>query len=236
MNQEELSDIQIAEILNEVEDSASGLKFRSYEDTGLISVSHEEVILDHESSDFIRGIGVTSRNSEEVKGFNKPLFDFIEENVYGNVVFLGNGFSTYPIELLERYPNKFKQIVLLDTFDYEAFYKEFLSLQAAFRKRDSELPDYLLVKFNALEKIVEAKKAGKIRFVRCLLGRDEFPDELKGEDFYIDIAGPSDSNSLSNVLEQGGSLVTTYTNLNFDPRFYLRVLNEDPPLTLTTLR
>ncbi len=111
----------------------------------------------------VGGFGITDRSvvkmDEEAPGLSE-LFN----NAQGHVIFVGNGFSDYPLSLAERYKQGeiSHQPIIVELYDYRLVLEDFTNLRRAFEKGGFEFPSELEGPYQTVKRIVDAMDAGLI--------------------------------------------------------------------------
>jgi hypothetical protein len=162
------------------------------------------------SRENIGGFGITTRNLLELEtvipGITQELL-----SEKGRIVFIGNGLSTAPVEILQKMdPNTAPEIVLVDLFEYSALYQDLLRLRNLFQENGipwpGDLDDYL-AKATAL---VGPITRGKVKTIRYVFGDGNPPEQIREADLMVNSYGPPKSTMCEQIhcLKRGGRLFT----------------------------
>ncbi|HET8670123.1 MAG TPA: hypothetical protein VFM05_05685, partial [Candidatus Saccharimonadales bacterium] len=137
----------------------------------------------------IGGAGIThrqlSRLEQEIPGIQEVLM-----STAGKVVFLGNGLSTAPLELLELRRDNAPEIVLVDAIDYRLLQTDLHRLQASFDAALIESPPSLRNALVRCNLIVKAESEGRLRIVSHIIGDPGLPPEARDADIAVNVYGP----------------------------------------------
>lgn len=170
---------------------------------------------ERKSKEGIGGFGITARSLAGIEEMIPGISELLHSQK-GKIVFIGNGLSTAPIELLQ---NKAKddtpQIVIADLFSYEDSLRDFQKLRDAFIQDGVIWPSGLNDGMNYCKALCEQINLGKIQAVRYAIGDGSLPDQLQDADIVVNSNGPPEStlNEQIQCLKVGGRLFTNYINL-----------------------
>ena len=156
----------------------------------------------------VGGLGVTSRPLKEINDL-VPGIDERLRTEPGKIVFLGNGLSLAPLEVLaQRIDNP--DIVIQDAFDYRRLRDDLAGLQAALAAQGMRAVgvDAHLARCQTL---VDAIDAGRLRAEAFFFdGNSPLPDNLQGASLALNIVGPPPQTTAQQLtcLAPGGRLFT----------------------------
>jgi hypothetical protein len=129
----------------------------------------------------------------------------------GKIIFLGNGLSTAPLEILnQRDPSDQPEMVLLDAIDYRLVQADLLRLKESFDNNLVEAPADLTECLDKCNAIVSAADEGRLSLVSHVVGEDELPEEAKNADVAVNVFGPpiSTIDAQIDCLKPSGQLYT----------------------------
>lgn len=155
----------------------------------------------------VGGIGITGRNLTDIEEIIPGVTEELLTQT-GKIIFLGNGLSTAPVEILEVQHGALPEVVVLDMFDYRKLLLDLQALKQSFFEEGMSFPadlsDYLL----KCSQIVKEIDAGRVKAVEYSLGDGQLPEEAKGADLAINSYGPPNSTFHEQVscLKVGGRL------------------------------
>jgi hypothetical protein len=146
-------------------------------------------------TEYVGGVGVTDRTYAQVIEQNPSLKRLLEE-VTGNVIILGNGLSSLPLELLEK-NSDITHITIVDIFDIDvtiAQLKKITSLLGA------EKSKFVLELTNWQNLLGKMQKHPNITFLSAIVGRDSLEDRYGNYDYVINIKGPKNVGHIAQRL------------------------------------
>jgi len=167
------------------------------------------------SKENIGGFGITARGLDELEevipGVSEELL-----SQQGKIVFVGNGLSTAPVEILQKLgTSAAPEIVLVDLFDYGALHQDLKRLKEQFDQKGVQWPNDLNDKLIKSAALVEQIKLGKVKTVKYILGDGNPPEEMRNADLMVNSFGPPEQTLHEQIqcLKVAGRLFTSSREL-----------------------
>lgn len=156
------------------------------------------------------GIGITAREWIDVDEIAPGLRDLVSNNLDGRIVFLGNGFSDYPLHLLNhQLSSEAPTPVIVDVFDYEQAAQDLPLVRAQLDDLGIRHPRFL----DTMERIARSISRGEIIALNYQIEDPEkpAPELITNAQLAINIMGPSMLclDSQRALLAPGGHLYFT---------------------------
>lgn len=197
---------EVEKLLEEVVDgSNSDLLFTVGKINGDISVALDSSKNKDNTKHGVGGIGITGRKFDDIEQDAPDLKELLE-SVSGKVVFLGNGFSDYPLVVVNRYREKeiSEKPVIVDIFDYRLLEENFKEIKMKLEEKGIRIPQKLIDDIYVVSAINEAVEKGDLIILKYRIGdkENEVPQELLNSDLVVSVFGPG----LSVIREELGFL------------------------------
>jgi len=164
----------------------------------------------------IGGLAITSRSIWELVEIMPELLSCIlnKAQIGGKIVFVGNGLSTAPLELLEclnKRKAEIPEIVLVDVFDYSTLLRDLRNLEQQFIHAEHEFPKDLEELLSKCQELSNAIRERQIKAIKYIVGSGNPPEELNNADLIVNCFGPPPhtTKELMQCLKVGGELHIT---------------------------
>lgn len=153
------------------------------------------------------GVGITARSLSDIENDDSQIVAELLQ-VHGKVLIVGNGFSSLPLDLLNRNLN-IEHIDVIDIFDPNVAIQQIEKICQAYKANDIALPIRLETALATLRQ--ELARGDKITLMSVNLGVEQFYGKY---DYVINIEGPDlGYRYYKRLLQNGGTLIDTYVGV-----------------------